>query len=330
MPERPRAMVGWEYRSTRRQWIATTLLGGIGTAAWGQSPKAKAPVPPADVAAALGPIMERARTVKLRGFAATVTDHYLGVGDAPRKHREAALRICWELARAFRTHFRDRGFEVEFPKERMVVITLKDRQSYEAFAGETSSSAVGGHYDVGSNQLVTFDFGPEEEDLAVAAGRVNTFTLVHEAMHQLTYNTGVLSRKGDVPVAISEGLAMYGELWRPPPRRGAFGATNTSRLQVFVNQGGIDEETWFPVAKLVTDDSLFQAEATAQQAYAQGWVLGSYLMSRPRLKAFQSYLKSIKSREDSSQRARDLSKSFGDLKRLDRELRKYANRAINL
>jgi hypothetical protein len=326
MPERLSAIVGWDFRGTRRQWMIASLLGGVGTVARGQTPKAKAP--PADVAAALGPIMERARAVKLRGFAATVTEHYIGVGDATKKHREAALRICWELARAFRTHFQSRGFEVEFPDERMLVITLKDRDSYETFVGEATSSAVGGHYDVASNQLVTFDFGPEGEDLAVAAGRVNTFTLVHEAMHQLTYNTGLLNRKGDVPVAVSEGLAMYGELWRPPPRRVAFGATNSSRLQVFVNQGGINEETWFPVEKLVTDDGLFQANATAQQAYAQGWVLGAYLMSRPKLRAFQNYLKIINERKDARQRARDLSKSFGDLKRLDRDLRNYANRAL--
>ncbi len=53
-----------------------------------------------------------------------------------------------------------------------------------------------------------------------ASTRVNTFTLVHEAIHQLTYNTGLLDRQADVPVAISEGLATFGEHARSPATAG--------------------------------------------------------------------------------------------------------------
>ena len=43
-------------------------------------------------------------------------------------------------------------------------------------------------------------------------------TLSHEATHQLTFNTGLLNRKGDVPMCIAEGLAVYGEIRSGPGR----------------------------------------------------------------------------------------------------------------
>ena len=36
-------------------------------------------------------------------------------------------------------------------------------------------------------------------------------TLVHEATHQLSFNTGLLNREGDTPLCIVEGLGTYGE-----------------------------------------------------------------------------------------------------------------------
>ena len=44
--------------------------------------------------------------------------------------------------------------------------------------------------------------------------RVNLLALVHETTHLLCFNTGLLSRKANVPAWVSEGLATYVEIWR--------------------------------------------------------------------------------------------------------------------
>ena len=70
-------------------------------------------------------------------------------------------------------------------------------KSYAAFKGEPAGDDEGGIYDVEADRLVIFDAGPGR-----GAGRterpcrLNTFTLVHEATHQLTFDTGLLSTRG--------------------------------------------------------------------------------------------------------------------------------------
>src|SRR5438270_263562 len=44
-----------------------------------------------------------------------------------------------------------------------------------------------------------------------AAGQSNMETVTHEATHQLTFNTGLLDRRSDIPLCSVEGLAMFSE-----------------------------------------------------------------------------------------------------------------------
>src|SRR5207253_922227 len=95
----------------------------------------------------------------------------------------------------------------------LVVVTLADRKSFNAFRGATMSTEVGGYYDRKNNALFVFDHRVATDGKAVTAPRyLNQIALAHEATHQLTYNTGMIEREGDVPLAIVEGLAMYGEI----------------------------------------------------------------------------------------------------------------------
>ena len=140
--------------------------------------------------------------------------------------------ICEPLSDAFLAEFRKLGFKLALPRERMTVITLKNKASYDAYCGVVAGDEVGGHFDLETNRLVVFDFRSKRAELAATAERVNTFTLVHEGMHLLSYNSGLLDRKQDVPAAIAEGLATYGELWRPKGR-GKIGHRQSAQAQGF-------------------------------------------------------------------------------------------------
>src|SRR5436305_425890 len=63
-----------------------------------------------------------------------------------------------------------------------------------------------------------------------AAGQSNLETLTHEATHQLTFNTGLLDRRSDLPFCIVEGLAMYSERRRLTGRSEP-GQINLRRLE---------------------------------------------------------------------------------------------------
>lgn len=305
---------------SRRRWLIGSVLGTFELAASARG----GPAAPADEEAE---IRAAGRKAGLAPFRATETEHYLGIGDAPDAFRDQALRICKELAAVYQKHFRDKGFAVVFPGRRLTVVTLKGQASYNAFLGKGAGEAVGGHYDLDTNRLVIFDNRPRRSDLAAPPGRINTFTLVHEALHQLAYNTGLLDRRADVPVASSEGLAMYGELWQPN-RRAILGQTNRPRLQVLIDHGNKPED-WIPIGTLLADDAPFQDAEEQQLAYAESWVLVHFHLKTPaRLPKFRAYLDAIRPRRDGAHRLDDAQAHLGPFDRLDTELRKHAARLI--
>ena len=154
----------------------------------------------------------------------------------------------------------------------------------------------------------------------------NMRNLAHEATHQLSFNTGLLNRKGDVPASIVEGLACYGETRR---LRGHSepGLLNSERLDDLAH---IQRRSkWISTADLLKDDSPAAGANFDQMQlfYAQSWILIYTLMKSPqRLAEFQAYLKTIFPRVDKKNRVADATKCFGDLDRLDQELRQEAIR----
>ncbi len=305
---------------TRRGWLVGTLVAGWGLGAVGRAG--------ADDAKEQTDIEALARKAGLPPFRSSRTEHYFGIGDAPDRYREQAMRIGKALATAFEKHFRGKGFDVTLPKHRLTVVTLGGPGSYAAYLGEDPGQAVGGHYDLDTNRLVIFDFRPGAANLAADPERINTLTLIHEATHQLTFNTGLLNRHGDVPLCLSEGLAMYGEVWRPAVRPPAglppLGAINTPRLQALAQAAA-----WIPLDRLLCDDEPLRAEATQQQAYAQSWLwVHALLTNRASLPKFRAYLDAIRPRRDPKYRLDDATTHLGNLDRLDLTLQQAARRLI--
>src|SRR4051794_15952074 len=95
---RPSSVSRW----TRRSWLAATLLGGANLFL---RTRALAVDDPTDEAAA---IQEQARKAGLGPFRSSVTDHYLGIGDAPDAYRNEALKRCRSLATAYLKYFQEK------------------------------------------------------------------------------------------------------------------------------------------------------------------------------------------------------------------------------
>ena len=298
-------------RLDRRRWLLGVLLGGCA----GRATPAQAE----DEVAAL---QAHAQKAGLGPFRVSETEHYLGIGDAPETYRTEALVLCKELATTYQKYFADKGFPFAFPARRLTVVALASQRSYAKFLGEDPGLVVGGHFDIESNRLVIFDFRPDAAKLGARAKRINTLTLVHEAIHQLSFNTGMLDRAGDVPALLSEGIAMYGELWtRDDP---TFGRVQEGRLKVF-EAGG----EWLPVERLWTEDALFEEPATRDRAYAESWALVfTILKSRTLTKKLRAYLDAIRLRRDPTRRRADAEAHFGNLDALDRDLRATVRRLI--
>ncbi len=122
-----------------------------------------------------------------------------------------------------------------------------------------------------------------------------------------------------MPLCISEGLAAYGETWRPKAKD-SIGQVNGPRLKGLAGQ-----TPWIRLEQLLTEDNLLDDEATRDAAYAQSWALIHCFMKEPaRTPKLRAYLAAIRPRRDPSHRLEDARAHLGDLDALDKHLRRYA------
>lgn len=298
---------------TRRAWLALGLGSlGLGSLA-GRGSAADADD------ARVAKLEEQAKKAGIGPFAASRTDHFLGVGDAPERFRKEALGVCEALGKVFVKHLKDRGFRVDFPADRMSVVVLKDSISYAALVGEAPGKDVGGHFDLDADRLVVFDFRPDQPP-GTGAERINTFTLVHETTHLLSYNTGLLALDRDPGKCVAEGVATYFEMWRRTANV-PVGRVNRPRLEAIrvASRSGAE---WIDTARLLTEDAVFDDPGTAQLAYGQAWLLMYHLLTASRslwpdvVKWFDDL------RAHADDRVATLEKHLGPVARLDEKLRR--------
>ncbi len=192
------------------------------------------------------------------------------------------------MAADYLDHYRAKGFPVALPERRLTVVILDDDRSFAAYSGNKGlrmvprrtdpAPSIHGYFSRKDNRLQIFDHRSLGPQLAARPGYENLRTLAHELTHQLTFNTGLLDRRGDVPACVVEGLAMYGEV-RKLTGRTAPGQINRMRID---NLAAMQRRRipWIPVAQLLADDHHVGNAATHEGllAYAESWLLVDYLM----------------------------------------------------
>ena len=255
------------------------------------------------------------------------SEQFQAVGDASESFIKLTLDDCELIAEDYFAYYQKQGFDVKRPGRLLTLVVFRDERPYLDFARRFGSGAnphVQGFYSKAENWLVLFDF--RNVPVSERTGYKNVQVLTHEATHQLTFNSGLLARKGDVPRAIVEGIGCYSEK-RPLHGHSEPGSLNRMRLE---NLAHVQRRTkWIRTTDLLTDDTAAFGNTLDQTllAYAQAWLLVYYLMKTPaRLPQFQAYLKTIASRTTKDHRYDDAERNFGDLDRLDQELRREAIR----
>jgi Protein of unknown function (DUF1570) len=270
----------------------------------------------------------RVKTITRRPLRHLESEQFQAIGDASEPFMRMTLADCESLTREFLAYYQGHGFDVKRPPRRLTLVIFLDERPYLEFARRFARGVTvytWGFYSKLENWLVLFDFRnvPLVEK---GAGHKNITTLAHEGTHQLTFNTGLLNRQGDSPRAVVEGIALFGETRL---LSGAFapGQLNSTRLDDLAHIQR--RQKWISATDLLTDDVVAFGNTLDRTllAYAEGWLLVYYLMQTPiRLPQFQAYLKTISKRIDKNHRYEDAEKHFGDLERLDQDLRREAIR----
>jgi hypothetical protein len=271
------------------------------------------------------------------GWQAFQTKRYVVCTQAPRHYAEWCATLLERLRFAFDNFWKQRGFDLAEPQFPLVALILRDERSFLEYGAALGHDLRGtvGFYDLSSNRVVFFDFsgGANERDLRarMAGAAKQVATVVHEATHQMAFNTGLQTRLADNPLWLTEGMAMYFETPDLSTDKGwkTVGAINDLRLAQF--RAGLARRPGDSLATLVADDARFTDPERMGAAYAEAWLLTHYLV-KTRPAEYAKYVRAVGRKprlvfNTREERLAEFQDAFGDPSgKLDKELLKYASR----
>ncbi len=226
--------------------------------------------------------------------------------------------------RGFHQYFKKQSWPLEPSRFPLVALVFADRASFDEYArrelGKASETVIG-YYNLETNRIITF-YVPDAER--------NVATLVHEATHQLAYNTGLQTRFADNPMWVSEGLAMFFESPHFANPSGWQGAGRVNRVNLLRFRNYQPRRPADSIATLLSDDLRFRGPSTAADAYAEAWAL-TYFLMRTQKREFIKFLKVLSRgkplvERDRRERLELFETAFEtDLPTLDRKFQAYMN-----
>lgn len=234
------------------------------------------------------------------------TNNYVICYDTSAAYAEWCGALYERLNSAFYSYWENQGVklaESEFP---LVAYIFKDKPTFARFCqpeiGPSIHSMIG-YYSIRTNRVSMFDLtglAANGSRVTTTAARINQIlrrpqaertvaTIVHEATHQLAYNSGLQTRFADNPDWVSEGLAVYFETPDLTSRKGWRNVGGVNRFNLTHFRRYQASRPADSLRSLLTDDSRFRQSATARAAYGEGWAL-NYFLIRTRRKEYSAYL----------------------------------------
>lgn len=275
------------------------------------------------------------------GFEVHNTAHYLICYGTSKEYAVWCGSLFERLYRGFTNYWSRKGMklhESEFP---LVAVVFGDRDSYVRYSTpelKSGTDSIIGYYSLQTNRITMYDLTGVESlraagDRRGSAAQINAMlarpeaepmvaTIIHEATHQIAFNCGLQVRFADIPVWVSEGLAVYFEtpdLQSPKGWRN-IGAVNQPRLTQFRDY--LARRPPNSLESLITEDKRMREVRGAVDAYAEAWALNYYLI-RNHPKQYIAYIKMLSEKQqllwdDPATRLKEFREAFGDdLSKLD-------------
>ncbi len=258
-----------------------------------------------------------------KGWDITTTQHYMVVH--PRGVGEDWADRFEKLYRSFIHYFRVRGFQPREPQYPLVAIVFPRERDYYRYASTQGSKLQPntlGHYDPRSNRIMLYD-------LTTAGGtsQDNADTIVHEATHQMAFNTSIHTRFTSAPQWCVEGLATLFEargVWDSRSYQTQRDRFNEGRLRDFKHFMKSRESGY--LQELIASDQPFRRDSA--QAYCESWAV-TFFLCETRSRNFFKYLELSADREmftdyPATDRVRDFQSVFGkDIRWLESKMVKY-------
>ncbi|MBX3422568.1 MAG: DUF1570 domain-containing protein [Pirellulaceae bacterium] len=269
------------------------------------------------------------------------TKHYVIAYNTSLAYAQWVGQLFERLNRGFLNYWRTRRVDLAKPRFPLVAIVTADKPSYLVYAqrdiGDAAQSMIG-YYNMNSNRMVMYDL-TGTDGLVPAGANVSSqalinqllsqpqaertvATIVHEAVHQISFNSGLQVRLADNPLWLSEGLAMFFEAPDfQSPQGWKIGNINYHNFRLF--QPYLTRRPPNALRALIQDDQRFKSAETVADAYPESWAL-TYFLLKARGKPLSAYLKDIGQlpplgESSTDERLRLFQEHFGDIDKLDRD-----------
>ena len=270
-----------------------------------------------------------------------VTKHYVICSTAGRKYAEWCGSLFERLHDAFQAYWKAAGLELREPEFPLPAIVLKDHAQFTEFATKhdrPDAAQSPGYFSEPTNRIILFDLtaGPNSAPAQtaadiqrkIAASPFNVATTVHEATHQIAFNSGLHTRYADNPRWLTEGMAMFFEVPDLESRTGwkTIGRVNVPRRKEFRETSRTPRDA-ISLAELICADDSFLQPNKSRAAYAESWALTFFLL-KTRRDDVVSYLKTIQRKprliaDSPDVRLREFEAAFGETEILEREWKKW-------
>ena len=286
------------------------------------------------------------------GFKYRTTVHYVIVYDTSEHYAIWCGSILEQLYRAFTNYWTRRGIKLHDPTVPLVAVVFGNPTAYAKHAVREAGEGAEGipaYYHLITNRITMRDptsltgrsvgnsraanLGEFVRRLfANPEGAAAVTNIVHEATHQLHFNTGLSARLASCPKWVSEGIAVFFETpdLNSSARRGwaGVGDLNVVRLRDF--QRYMTHRPGDSLLRLIADDGRFGGNYNLLETYAESWAL-TYFLSRQFPRQYAEYMKTIMAKspcidDTPDQRLKEFEAAFGDWQRLDQQFIRYISR----
>lgn len=245
------------------------------------------------------------------GSKSITTDHFVICYNTSEVYARLNADLYEKLFKGFYRFWKDRGVELTSPRFPMVAVVFETQKDYIDYASKEFAGAQNtiGYYHQSTNRLASYDLtGIQALNAPKAQSRTELInqivsrpeaertiaTILHEACHQISFNSGLQVRLGDNPLWLSEGLATFFESPDLTSQNG-WGGIGKLNKHNFVNLANyLPERKKDSLEQLLLDDNRLRNGETMASTYAEAWGLTFFLIkSKP--KEFVKYLAAIRS-----------------------------------
>ncbi len=269
------------------------------------------------------------------------TSHYVIAAAPGAQDARACGELFERLLSAFLAHWKERGMPLREPAWPLAAVIFADEQTFRAHAA-TDAGPFGaeskGYYSIKTDRIVLYDLiggkkksraKRSEKQRRSAVAAFNLATIVHEATHQIAFNSGMHTRFADNPVWLTEGMAMYFETadLEKASEPGAIGKLNRPRFDRFAEFVRRRRKR-DSLVTLISRSDRFEDSRKAADAYAEAWALTWFLSDRYP-KEYARYLSGVAKKppliwDSPEARVAEFQAAFGDdLSVLDAEFVKF-------